>query len=138
MSEKPKVGDAQHPYELGIDVRVALSLPRGATDADVMAAIQKLKTHDGYVTLNEHRKVQAELKAIKQAEARRTADAIVDKFVGTGQLDPNNRRQMDWARAHALSQPEAFDALMTDAPVVALPNGKGDVETSKGQDVEPG
>lgn len=92
-----------------------LGLKAGAPTEDVTAKIMELKggTIDGVNVL-------AELKALKEQNARRDADEAVTLALKAGKI---TAAQKDWARSYALASPEGFSAFVEKAPQV-VPMGE--------------
>lgn len=87
-----------------------LGLKTGAATEDVTAAIMELKGGIvGGVNL------AAEIKALKQREAERDADAAVELALKSGKITP---AQKEWAREYALAAPKGFKAFCDKAPQV--------------------
>ena len=87
-----------------------LGLKAGAPTEDVTAAIMELKGGIvGGVNL------ALELKALKQREAERDADAAVELALKSGKITP---AQQEWAREYALTAPKGFKAFVEKAPQV--------------------
>lgn len=87
-----------------------LGLKAGAATEDVTAKIMELKGGivDGV-------NLAAELKALKQREAERDADAAVELALKGGKITP---AQKEWAREYALTAPKGFAAFVEKAPQV--------------------
>ncbi|CUQ61210.1 Mu-like prophage I protein [Flavonifractor plautii] len=92
-----------------------VGLKAGAPVADVTAKIMELKSGkiDGV-------DLKAEIKALKQQNAERDADAAVDLALKSGKITP---AQKDWARQYALDNPTGFASFVEKAPQV-VPMGE--------------
>lgn len=99
-----------------------LGLEAGAPAADVSAKIMELKSGNiGGVNVVE------ELKALKQQNAERDADAAVTLALKAGKITP---AQKDWARSYALSDPKGFGSFVEKAPQI-VPMGEVELEDTK-------
>lgn len=115
LKEQPG-GDGKQPPEQPENVVAnkavcaLLGLKAGAATEDVTAAIMELKGGivDGV-------NLAAELKALKQREAERDADAAVELALKGGKITPAQR---EWAREYALTAPKGFTAFVEKAPQV--------------------
>lgn len=92
-----------------------LGLKAGAPAEDVTAKIMELKggTIDGVNVL-------AELKALKEQNARRDADEAVTLALKAGKIAA---AQKEWAQSYALADPKGFSAFVEKAPQV-VPMGE--------------
>jgi len=92
-----------------------LGLKAGAPAEDVTAKIMELKggTIDGVNVL-------AELKTLKEQNARRDADEAVTLALKAGKI---SAAQKEWAQSYALSDPKGFSAFVEKAPQV-VPMGE--------------
>lgn len=115
LKEQPG-GDGKQPPEQPENVVAnkavceLLGLKAGAATEDVTAAIMELKGGivDGV-------NLALELKALKQREAERDADAAVELALKGGKITP---AQKEWAREYALMAPKGFAAFVEKAPQV--------------------
>lgn len=99
-----------------------LGLEAGAPAADVSARIMELKSGNiGGVNVVE------ELKALKQQNAERDADAAVTLALKAGKITP---AQKEWARSYALSDPKGFGSFVEKAPQI-VPMGEVELEDTK-------
>jgi len=99
-----------------------LGLEAGAPAADVSAKIMELKSGNiGGVNVVE------ELKALKQQNAERDADAAVTLALKAGKITP---AQKDWAKSYALSDPKGFGSFVEKAPQI-VPMGEVELEDTK-------
>ncbi|MFH2124934.1 MAG: phage protease [Pseudomonadota bacterium] len=92
-----------------------LDLPVTAGENEVTGAIQGLKAGSG-----QHADLLQEINALKDRDAERTAQDLVDGGMKVGKLIPNQR---DWALEYAKKDPKGFEAYLNKAPKVVPVSG---------------
>jgi len=110
--------------EVAAKMRTALGLTVDATAETIVAEVNKLRGHIGYVKADEYKAVTKRLESLEQANAAREAEGLVATYIETGKLNPNDEERMKWAREQAVTNTEAFKTLMDGAPVIGPPQGK--------------
>lgn len=126
IAENKSLKEGQKPDDEAVVANKAvcelLGLEAGAPAADVSAKIMELKSGNiGGVNVVE------ELKALKQQNAERDADAAVTLALKAGKITP---AQKDWARSYALSDPKGFGSFVEKAPQI-VPMGEVELEDTK-------
>lgn len=105
--------DGQSGTDLIATLRGVLTLGPKADEAAIVEAVQSLVAKGRNAAA-----VADELHKLKVKITRKTADELVKKYLDSGQLDPEDRDRMKWARDRALNDPDGFKALMDGAAVV--------------------
>lgn len=126
IAENKSLKEGQKPDSEAVVANKAvcelLGLEAGAPAADVSAKIMELKSGNiGGVNVVE------ELKALKQQNAERDADAAVTLALKAGKITP---AQKDWAKSYALSDPKGFGSFVEKAPQI-VPMGEVELEDTK-------
>ena len=126
-------GEGGESAEVAASVRKELGLGAGASKAEVMLCLSRIKNQaapDGEVA-----KLREQVNALQQREAGRAADELIINAVKANQLNPNNKAEMDAARELALESSERFEKVIgsrtpyvapgrTAAPVESPPGGQ--------------
>lgn len=104
-------------------VVAALQLQPTATDDDVVAAINSLRTPDPtkYVPVETHTSVANALQDARKKER----EADVDAVIKAGKLTPAQR---DWALSYHAADPAGFAAFAANQPVVLQGGGETDLD----------
>lgn len=103
-----------------VALRKALDLPETAAAGDILGKVRALTAagHSAvdlsqFVPIGELRSVAAELQQHRHATAAQTAEIVVSRAIGDGQLPPSLR---SWALALATSDRPAFDQFVAGMP----------------------
>ena len=99
-------------------VVASLGLGKDADETLVLAEVNKLKGHVGYVPAAEFKALSTRLDAIENEKKANEAEAAVTTCLNEGKLNPNDEGKMKWARGFATSDLAGFKSIMADAPVI--------------------
>jgi phage I-like protein len=112
---KEKIKAMMGSDAVAASVRTALGL-RATADKDAITLALAMRT-----SAATGGGAEAELAAMKEAEAQRQATAMVQSFVSAGKLNPNDKPAYEAAMRLALSDPGTLDAIFKNAPVQCPP-----------------
>ena len=103
-------------------MRSSLGLPRNASMAEISQALQsRLNAAPDpakYVPIDMYLSASGQLSALRQAQAKGHAEALVQAAMSAGKIAP---AQKEWAASYAASDPGAFEAFVSAAPVIVAP-----------------
>ena len=124
-------GEGGESAEVAASVRKELGLSAGASKAEVMLCLSRIKNQaapDGEVA-----SLRKQVNAMQQREAGRAADELIANAVQANQLNPNNDAEMTAARELALESSERFQTLIgSRTPYVAPGRTTAPVESPQG------
>lgn len=111
-----------------------LGMKRGTPVKKVLARVDALRGHVGFVPVKRFNELSSRLGAIEQADRLRGLEVKLGAYTASNKLNPYDDNQMKWAREFALKDPEGFDSIMANAPAL-VPSGRlvqstDDVENS--------
>jgi len=98
------------------DVAVGLGLKKTADKDEITKALGALQVSK--VDATEYAALKSQVDELNRDKAEKLADVAVKVYVDSGQLNPNNETQMDWANATARKDLTAFKIVMEGAPKV--------------------
>ena len=106
---------------IAASVRERLGLPATA-NKDAIAVALSVRTSGGAES--------AELAAMREAEFRREAAAMVEGFIGAGKLNPNDKPAVEAATRLAMSDPGTLEAIFKNM-IPQCPPGRTNPPTSR-------
>jgi phage I-like protein len=107
--------------EIAASVRTALGLPANA-NKDAVALALSVRSSGGAAS--------AELAAMREAESQRVATEMVQGYIRTQQLNPNDKPAVAAARRLAMSDPGTLEAIFRNLPPL-IPTGRTTPPTSR-------
>jgi len=99
-----------------------LGLKRGVGQKAILASVDAMRGHVGYVTVDAHNEVRKRLVKIETERNVKNTEALVDRYVSQHKLNVYDETQMEWARKFARTDPEGFVSIMTGAKAI-VPTG---------------
>lgn len=100
-------------------VRVKLGLAKDADGVAIAAKLSELST--GRVDASEYNAVKARLETVEANIKTRESQELIATAIETAKLNPNNEKQMAYAREHAKRDPADFAKWMEAAPELYKP-----------------
>lgn len=100
-------------------VKTKLGLSADATKEMVSAKLDEMST--GKVDASEYAAVKARLETVEATIKTRESQELIAKAIETAKLNPNNEKQMAYARDHAKRDPADFQKWMEAAPELYKP-----------------
>ena len=109
-------GEGEGEAEEGMSaLKVKLSLKANATVKQVLGKVDTVMATN--VSGKEYTALKDRLETLESGQRETEAQTLVTRFVDEGRLNPNDKENMAWATASAETDPDAFEKLMTNAPV---------------------
>ncbi len=97
-------------------LKVRAGLEKGAT---VMALSRKFDAlHTERVSGEDYKAMSERVEVLEADKSASARDALVEKYIDGGKLNPHDEKQMTWARQSALDDPKGFVVLMAGASQV--------------------
>ncbi len=106
------------------EVVTVLGLDPKSEKTLVLAEINKLKGHVGYVPAADFKALSDRLGVIESERKAADAESAVTLVLNEGKLNPNDADQMKWAREFAAKDVAGFRTIMASAPVVHPVGGR--------------
>ena len=113
--KKPdKAPEVPKPDEAIATVAAKLGLAKDATVEVVCKALDERMVTT--VAAADYQTLKQRCDSLEKSQKDRDAVALVDKYVASGQVNPNDAEQLTWARGAAAADPKAFELLIAKAP----------------------